>query len=703
MSAPVDVPGWPRRAGALQRRPGARCVLIVGHAAGPVLCGAERSLLDLLDGFRTIGIDTVVAIPAQPAPDPTYVADLTARSTEVVLADVPWRHTPSPPDPEVVLGFAELIDAMRADAVAVNSIVVREPLVAARERCVPAVVHAREIPQGAPDLCTRLGGAADEVVASVLTDADWVVTSSRCAALAYPARARGSIVPCVVDPAAFGTRERASARPAAGTPAPPRVALVGSVTAAKGVPEFIEVARRLRDRTDAHFVIVGDEVEAPADLAGPEGLPDNVEVTGPLPSPQDAMAQADIVVSASRSTEAFSRVVLEAMASSLPVVAFAHGGPTELVVEGVTGYLVPPGDLDALAARVAELCDDAGLRRRFGEAGRARAVERFTPEHLAVALASTYMAILPGPDVLAARADDHVLPLPLDNRSHFADPFFVGNRARFATTTDVAFLSDTRLVAASLLGRRMYLIGLDPETGSTTVIDEVPTCGTRGEVSIDLIDTDHHGRIATSDCEASSVSLYRVDGDRIERSTTIEVRDARAGYCHGVALVPGRPDVVAACITTEEVGVHLVATADGRTLHRITDGDWIPKSAAFLTDRIAVVAWVGSNISDRPHDHYDAKVTLTRLSRRWDRHRTLATHHLPGTSLDGIRHRHGVVFASAQGDDAIVRFRVGRRSLRRLPDLVGFHLPHGVDRSPDGRWLAVASYGDDAVVLRRPG
>ena len=64
---------------------------------------------------------------------------------------------------------------------------------------------------------------------------------------------------------------------------------------------------------------------------------------------------------------------IEAMAAGLPVVAAAVGGVPELVVDGETGLLTPPGDAAALAAALADLADDAEKRRRFGAAAGLRA------------------------------------------------------------------------------------------------------------------------------------------------------------------------------------------------------------------------------------------------------------------------------------------------------------------------------------------
>lgn len=69
--------------------------------------------------------------------------------------------------------------------------------------------------------------------------------------------------------------------------------------------------------------------------------------------------------------------VLEAMAAGLPVVASRVGGVPELVVDGATGLLVDPGRPDELAAALLRLVGDPGLRRRLGDAGRARVEQSF--------------------------------------------------------------------------------------------------------------------------------------------------------------------------------------------------------------------------------------------------------------------------------------------------------------------------------------
>jgi glycosyltransferase involved in cell wall biosynthesis len=91
-------------------------------------------------------------------------------------------------------------------------------------------------------------------------------------------------------------------------------------------------------------------------------------------------AASQIAVVPSTEPEPFGRVAIEAMAHSLPVVAAAHGGLTEIVVDGQTGHLVAPADPSALAAAIGKLASEPALRNRLGAAGRIRQHSHFTQQ-----------------------------------------------------------------------------------------------------------------------------------------------------------------------------------------------------------------------------------------------------------------------------------------------------------------------------------
>jgi len=107
------------------------------------------------------------------------------------------------------------------------------------------------------------------------------------------------------------------------------------------------------------------------------GLGPVVELLGTRSDVDELLAGADLFVLSSRS-EGLPMSVLEAMAAGLPVVASAVGGVPELVRDGETGALVPPGDSAALAQAIRRIACDPALRDRLGESGRQRVEREFS-------------------------------------------------------------------------------------------------------------------------------------------------------------------------------------------------------------------------------------------------------------------------------------------------------------------------------------
>jgi glycosyltransferase involved in cell wall biosynthesis len=108
------------------------------------------------------------------------------------------------------------------------------------------------------------------------------------------------------------------------------------------------------------------------------------------------MQITDIFVLPSVAGEAFSRSVLEAMASGVPVVVTDCGGSKEAVENDVCGFLVQPRDSDELARRITTLSQDGQLRNRMGRAGRKIAVERFGIDRNVARTQEIYREVIQG-------------------------------------------------------------------------------------------------------------------------------------------------------------------------------------------------------------------------------------------------------------------------------------------------------------------
>lgn len=181
------------------------------------------------------------------------------------------------------------------------------------------------------------------------------------------------VIPNFVDTDRF--RPSASPRPA---DAPPLAIHVSNFRAVKRVPWLIDVFAQATEGTDATLELIGDGPEEPAaqERARELGIADRVLFQGMRDDLTEQLAQADAFCLTS-SAESFGLSALEAMACGTPVVATRVGGVPEVVVDGVTGYLVGENDRDGFADRLRALLFDRARARELGNAARADAVKRF--------------------------------------------------------------------------------------------------------------------------------------------------------------------------------------------------------------------------------------------------------------------------------------------------------------------------------------
>jgi glycosyltransferase involved in cell wall biosynthesis len=175
----------------------------------------------------------------------------------------------------------------------------------------------------------------------------------------------------------------------AGVPADGRVVLcVGPLEAHKGFRDAVwafDILRYLYD--DLRLVLAGGGSDKPRveDFARVTGSGARVHFPGPVPDLTPLRRRAALAWVPSR-TGGGVGAALEAMAAGLPVIATRQPALAEVIADGETGLLVPPGDKAALARQTRLLLDDPALARRLGEAGR-RAAAAFTPARLAEAYA----------------------------------------------------------------------------------------------------------------------------------------------------------------------------------------------------------------------------------------------------------------------------------------------------------------------------
>ena len=160
----------------------------------------------------------------------------------------------------------------------------------------------------------------------------------------------------------------------------------------KGIPYALEALRRIRsDFPRVHLAIAGDgeKAEELRRLSSMLGIADRVHWLGWRADAADLMAAFDVFFLPSLH-EGFGLVLLEAMSRRVPIVASRVGAIPEVVVDGETGILVEPRNVDQLAAAMTRLLNDRALRKYMGLLGAARLEERFSIDGMVDGVIAVY-------------------------------------------------------------------------------------------------------------------------------------------------------------------------------------------------------------------------------------------------------------------------------------------------------------------------
>jgi glycosyltransferase involved in cell wall biosynthesis len=180
------------------------------------------------------------------------------------------------------------------------------------------------------------------------------------------------------------------------------IGMAGRVTRWKGQSIFVQAAKLIAEQhAEAKFAAVGgvfDTERFYMDRFRKEvrdaGLENKLTINDFRADMPDVFAAFDVFVLPSILPEPFGLVVIEAMASGKPVVATAPGGPSETVVDGETGFLVPPSDASAMVQALEVLLADPQRRVSMGDAGRRRACEMFSLPRYVTEFEELYETVL---------------------------------------------------------------------------------------------------------------------------------------------------------------------------------------------------------------------------------------------------------------------------------------------------------------------
>ncbi len=368
-------------------------ILFVDHA--PALGGAEVGLLLSLELLDRNQFTPYLA--TQPGQLADAARGLGVGVHEVPLARLRWEPTAGVRLLRGTAALAHLIRDHHIDLVYSNTMRASfYAALAARLTRRPLVWHVHDIlPRGA-------------YVRSMCRTCTAAVAISLAVAAPLPCTEKVCILPQGVRLDDFaGDRGAAARRLRAAWGVPPGATVVGQVARLqpwKGQRDVLAVAETLlKDCDDLHFAILGGDIfnDAAAyarelrTVARARGLGDRVIFAGHQSDIAAALHALDILVHAS-TDEPFGRILIEAAAAGLPIVAYDGGGVPDILTHERTALLVPTGDAAGLATALRRLLTDSALGRALGAAARSDVAERFDVQRLTRELEAILGRVLGG-------------------------------------------------------------------------------------------------------------------------------------------------------------------------------------------------------------------------------------------------------------------------------------------------------------------
>jgi len=413
-------------------------VLMLAQFYPPTMGGEERHVRNLAAALAARGHDVAVATLwhhglaefEQDGLVRVYRMRGTVQRADWLFSESGRRHAPPFPDPELVLALRRIVAEERPQIVHAHNWLVHSflplaawsgaklvltlhdySLVCVQKRlmyrdqtlcsgpqltkCLKCAVSHYGLGKGLSTLAGNWSMSLLErqAVAMFLPVSGAVATQTRLAHHKVPF----DIIPNFV-PDDLGMQPAVIDEYVAQLPSEPYILMVGDLSHDKGIGVLLQAYQRLHSAPP--LVLIGRRNEDT-----PTSLPANTTILEQWPhaAVMAAWQRCIVAVVPSVCPDACPTVVMEAMTMSRAVIGSAIGGVPDLVIDGETGLLVPPEDVQALTAALHQLLTDSELRDRMGQAGRSR-VKQYYASAVVPRIERVYQHVLYGPQCASAAA-----------------------------------------------------------------------------------------------------------------------------------------------------------------------------------------------------------------------------------------------------------------------------------------------------------
>lgn len=344
-------------------------ILACAHASDPNVFGAERNFLDFVKAMSLLGYNIIVTLPRYA--NHSYIDSIRKYSSSIYIVPYPLWSQCSSPSQWSIKKLEDIILNESIDAVYSNTLILREPLIAAKNLNIPSACHAHEIFEIDDTICIDHKLTPKEIYAEIFKLSTLLIANSQFTASCLGAQPdRCLVIPNSISMQKFNINPGIDSETI-------KIGLISSNIEKKGLLDFIMLADIVeQSTTNARFLIIGPRTPYLEEIL--KQAPSNVCYMGYIDSSMNAVSELDIVLNLSTCRETFGRTVLEGMAAGRVVISYDRGALPELIDNCVTGFTVPFKNLSKIAEIIATLCENTALIENIGRKAKNRVQRLFS-------------------------------------------------------------------------------------------------------------------------------------------------------------------------------------------------------------------------------------------------------------------------------------------------------------------------------------
>ncbi|MGJ8668077.1 MAG: glycosyltransferase [Oceanococcus sp.] len=358
--------------GNISPKSGQNNILLCAHAAHGQLFGGERSFIDVLALLEPLPYNVFVVVPAL---NPDYIEQIRPYCCEITPIAYPYWRKGSRVDTQAVHQLKGYMVSRQIDLVHVNTIVVREPLLAAQALGIARAIHVRESVHDDSWLSDMIGLAPDELVKQVIASTECIVANSAHSLEEFHKPNCSFVVPNTFDMDVLDIPNEIKGGIL-------RIGMISSNIPKKGLEDFVNLAQACaQDHPTLEFQLIGPNNEHIQRLKKRQSegkIGSNLIFAPYQATPNEALALCNIVVNFSHFKESFGRTIAEAQAARRPVIVYNFGAPQDLVQDGQSGHVIDFKQWHLAIPKLIEWLERPELLQQMGECG-----HRYIRKHFA--------------------------------------------------------------------------------------------------------------------------------------------------------------------------------------------------------------------------------------------------------------------------------------------------------------------------------